>query len=235
LSTEGLALVIHGAGRMGQQVAAQAREQGFAVQAIVSRHHPGALEGLSWRPGLEALEQRPDLLIDFSLPAGSVAAARWCHDAGVPLLSGTTGLDGTQDAVLDKAAREIPVLHAANFSPGLNALLGVLEQLGSWLPDLEAVAISDLHHAEKKDSPSGTALALAQALAPLKATFGSRREGDTIGEHTVQLELPGERLALTHEALDRGIFARGALQAGRWLLEQPPGRYRALDWLTGQR
>lgn len=230
-----LSLVVHGAGRMGRQVAEQAAEQGFDVLALVARHHPGELGAFNWRPGLDALEREPDLLIDFSLPAGCVAAARWCSGVGVPLLSGTTGLDATQDAVLDQAADHVPLLHAANFSPGLNAMLGALAHLGSWLPEIEAAEITDVHHVHKRDTPSGTALALARSLLPLDAEVSSRREGEVIGQHEVTLRLPGETLTLSHAAEDRGIFARGALQAGRWLMAQPPGRYQALDWLMGQR
>lgn len=228
-------VVIHGAGRMGQQLAGMAGGQGFELIAMVSRHHPGEGATVPWCPGLEALVNTPDLLIDFSLPAGAVAAARWCAEQGVPMISGTTGLDPTQDDALTQASEQVAVLHAANFSPGLNALLGVLADLGHWLPDIEAARVSDIHHAQKKDAPSGTALELARALLPLQASIESRREGEVVGEHIVSLELPGERLTLAHTASDRSVFARGALQAGRWLVNQAPGRYRALDWLMGQR
>ncbi len=226
-------VVIHGAGRMGRQLAGQAAAQGFDVVALVSRHHPGDIDAALWRPGLEALEHRPDLLIDFSLPAGAVAAARWCARNGVPMVSGTTGLDTSQEQVLDEAAGQVALLHAANFSPGLNAMLGALAHLGQWLPDIEAATITDIHHQHKKDAPSGTALTLAKALQPLEARIESLREGEVVGQHVVKLELPGETLTLTHEATDRSVFARGALQAGRWLIQQPPGRYQALDWLIG--
>lgn len=228
-------LVIHGAGRMGQQLASLASRDGFELVAMVSRHHPGDGAAVPWCPGLDALVHKPDLLIDFSLPAGAVAAARWCADAGVPLISGTTGLDSTQDEALSEASTHVAVLHAANFSPGLNAMLAALAQLGHCLPGIEAVRITDVHHAQKKDAPSGTALALAGALLPLQAQMESRREGDIIGQHAVQLELSCETLSMSHSVTDRGVFARGALQAGRWLLEQPPGRYQALDWLGVQR
>lgn len=226
-------VVIHGAGRMGSQLAGQAAAQGFDVVALVSRHHPGDIDASLWRPGLEALEHRPDLLIDFSLPAGAVAAARWCARNGVPMVSGTTGLDASQEQVLDEAAGQVALLHAANFSPGLNAMLGALAHLGQWLPDIKAATITDIHHEHKKDAPSGTALKLAKTLQPLEARIESLREGEVVGQHLVKLELPGETLSLAHEATDRSVFARGALQAGHWLIGQPPGRYQALDWLIG--
>ena len=227
-------IVIHGAGRMGQQVAEQAQTQGLDVIAMVSRHHPGALPDVHWQPGLEGLERTPDLLVDFSLPAGTSSAARWCVQHRVPLLSGTTGLDSTQNDRLNKASEQIAVLHAANFSPGLNALLGALAHIGQWLPEIESATITDIHHVDKKDAPSGTALALAQVLEPLQSAFESQREGSVVGKHVVNLQLPGEHLSLAHTATNRSVFARGALQAGRWLVRQPPGRYSALFLLTGK-
>ncbi len=228
-------LAVHGAGRMGRLVLEEAGRLGYPVSGIVSRQHPGALEGARWFPGLDALTTAPDVLVDFTLPAGATAAARWCADHGVPLVTGTTGLDATQDAVLDQAARQVPVLQGANFSPGINALLALLGQARNWLDDIRAVTITDVHHVHKKDAPSGTALALANAVHPLESTIDSRREGEVVGDHSVRLELPGETLSFQHHAKDRRIFARGALQAAQWLLAQPPGRYTSLDWITGAR
>lgn len=227
-------LVVHGAGRMGRLVAAEAAAQGFRLAGFVSRHHPGGLEQGRWFPGLDALPDIPEVLIDFTLPAGAAAAARWCGAHGVPLVSGTTGLEALQERVFDEAARGAPVLHAPNFSPGVNATLALVRQARAMLGDLTSASITDVHHAHKKDAPSGTALALAEALAPLEPTIDSRREGEVVGEHRVVMDLPGEQLVIEHRALDRAIFARGALQAARWLLDQPPGRYRALDWVTDQ-
>lgn len=227
-------VVIHGAGRMGQQVAGQVVSQGFGILAVVSRHHPGDVAGAQWRPGLEGLGRNPDVLIDFSLPSGAVAAARWCAKAGVPMVSGTTGLDSTHEQALDEAAKRVAVLHAANFSPGLNAMLGALVHLGQWLPDVQVATVTDIHHVHKKDAPSGTALALAQALKPLAPRVESRREGEVVGEHIVRLDLPGETLSIAHSATDRSVFALGALQAAHWLMEQSPGRYQAVDWIMGQ-
>lgn len=229
-----VSVVIHGAGRMGQQLAEQAAGQKFDIIALVSRHHPGDIGEIDWRPGLDSLGRKPDVLIDFSLPAGTVAAARWCSRSSVPMISGTTGLESIHEKAMNEVSRKVAVLHSANFSPGLNAMLGALAHLGQWLPEVEAATVTDVHHVHKKDSPSGTALALAQALGPLSPRVESRREGEVVGEHRVRLELPGETLSLVHEATDRSVFARGALQAARWLIPQPPGRYQALDWIMGQ-
>lgn len=229
-----LTLAVHGAGRMGQGVAAEILERRWTVLGLVARHHPGSLDDLPWFPGLDALASTaglPDVLIDFTLPAGAVAAARWCADHRVPLVSGTTGLDATQQAALDQAARKIPVLQAPNFSRGVNALGLLLEYARDLLPGAGQVELLDVHHVHKKDAPSGTALALAQALAPLETHIESRREGDVVGDHTVTFHLPGETLTLAHHAADRRIFALGAVEAAAWLQKQAAGRYTARDWI----
>ena len=228
-------LVVHGAGRMGRLVAELAEESGLALLGQVSRHRPVEPCLTSWYPGLDALPRKPDILIDFTLPAGLSTAARWCAEREVSLVSGTTGLERAQRDALDAAAKRVPVLHAPNFSPGVNALLAWLRQVDRMLPDLRSVAITDVHHAGKKDAPSGTALALAHALEPHTADIESRREGDVVGDHAVRLDLPGERLTLEHHATDRSIFARGALLAALWLHGRPAGRYEALDWIGGAR
>jgi 4-hydroxy-tetrahydrodipicolinate reductase len=221
---------------MGQGVAAEARARGWNVLGLVSRHHPGPLQD-PWYPGLDALESAaglPDVLVDFSLPAGTVAAARWCADRRVPLVTGTTGLDKTQQYSLEQAARAIPVLSSPNFSPGVNALLVLLSQARELLPDAQRVDLLDVHHVNKKDAPSGTALALASALDPLKVDMESRREGEVVGDHAVTFQLPGETLSLAHHAEHRGIFALGAVKAAAWLLRQSPGSYSAPDWIRGE-
>ena len=227
-------IAIHGAGRMGQGVAAEAQSRGWMVLGLVARHHPGSLDPWSWYPGLDALESAagiPDVLIDFTLPAGAVAAARWCADHRVPLVSGTTGLDGPQQAALERAAQSVPVLQAPNFSPGVNALMVLLTQARDLLPGIERVDLADVHHVHKKDAPSGTALALARALAPLEVTIESRREGEVVGDHSLTIQLPGETLALAHHATDRRIFAIGAVDAAAWVRGRPAGMYTAQDWI----
>jgi 4-hydroxy-tetrahydrodipicolinate reductase len=221
---------------MGQRVAAAAKARGWNVLGLVSRHHPGALDDFPWFPGLDALEGAaglPDVLIDFSLPAGAVAAARWCAGRGVPLVSGTTGLDETQQAALRRSSEHIAVLQSPNFSPGVNALQALLEQARDLLPGITAVELEDVHHVHKQDAPSGTALTLAAALAPLEVAIHSRRVGEVVGDHAVTLRLPGETLTLSHHAEDRNIFALGAVEAAAWLKAQAPGGYTARNWILG--
>jgi 4-hydroxy-tetrahydrodipicolinate reductase len=195
-----------------------------------------------------------DVVIDFSTPAGFDAALAHCRGHHVALVSGTTGLDAKQRAALDSAAREISVLHAANFSLGVAVLTRALRSAAAALPgwDLEIV---EAHHARKVDAPSGTALALGRAAAAARGQdfdavavrardgqvgsrrqgaigFASIRAGDIVGEHSALLATAGERLELSHRATDRAIFARGALAAAAWLAGQPAGAYSLDDMIA---
>jgi 4-hydroxy-tetrahydrodipicolinate reductase len=232
-------IALHGTGRMAAAVArAAAGQRNVEVIAAVGPVAPDWQVPVRYCESLQQLEQRPDVLIDFSLPDGTATAARWCQQSKVALLSGVTGLHrGAQDG-LDAAAAEVPVLWSPNMSLGVNLLAQLCARAAAVLQPTTAVVIEDLHHQWKKDAPSGTALMLGQAIgrelgadaAPIE--YVSLREGEAIGRHRVAFQLGGERLELSHEALDRDIFARGALAAARWLLRQPAGRYSAADWLS---
>jgi 4-hydroxy-tetrahydrodipicolinate reductase len=187
-----------------------------------------------------------DVLIDFTSPAATVANALACVAAGRPLVSGTTGLDAEQSAVLREAAQAIAVFHAANMSPGVNAMLAVLPALVRALQGYD-VEIVETHHRHKVDAPSGTALALARVAAdasgdPLagRVRYGREgasqrapgeigihavRAGGNPGEHAVILTGDGEEIGLTHRAFSRAAYAEGVLRAARLIASQPPGWY----------
>jgi 4-hydroxy-tetrahydrodipicolinate reductase len=226
-------MVLLGAGRMGRLVHEGAFDAGFELLGVAARHRPDWLAPSLWRAGLEDLPGTASLLVDFSLPDGTSDAAAWCAGHGVALLSGTTGLDASQDMALARAAQSVPVLWAANFSIGVNLCLDLVGQIAGRLGGVRELRITDIHHAGKKDAPSGTALALGAATAPLQPRYTSVREGEAVGEHRVCFTLAGEELEIVHRSLDRGIYARGALEAGHWLLQQPPGRYTVDDWMAG--
>jgi 4-hydroxy-tetrahydrodipicolinate reductase len=197
-----------------------------------------------------------DVVIDFSTPAGFDAALGHCRKHRIPFVSGTTGLDAAQGTAIDEAAREIPVLHAANFSLGIAVLTRALRGAAAALPGWD-LDILEAHHARKVDAPSGTALALGRAAAKARGQefesvavlsregqvgvrpagsigFASIRAGDIVGEHTAILATVGERLELSHRATDRSIFARGALAAAAWLAGKPAGAYSIDDVLWGE-
>lgn len=190
---------------------------------------------------------RAQVAIDFSRPELSERALQACHAARIPIVIGTTGHDADFAARVADAAREIPVLVAPNTSIGVAVAQALVELAARALPGSFDIEISEAHHKHKLDAPSGTALALAESasrgrgLEPRRAIVSGRtgqgarvdgqigissiRAGDVVGSHTVWFAGAGERLTVTHEATDRGIFARGAIRAATWLASQKPGRY----------
>jgi 4-hydroxy-tetrahydrodipicolinate reductase len=192
------------------------------------------------------------VVIDFTSPLALDEHLAVCVDKQLPLLIGTTGLDGGQKERIAAAAQHIPVLLAPNTSLGANLLAALTETAARALPEAD-IEIVELHHRAKKDSPSGTAIMLGRAAAaareqewdavatlaragdaprrPGKVGAFGVRGGTVPGEHTVYLFLDDERIELTHRVQDRAIFARGALAGARFLDGQPPGSYAMKDVL----
>lgn len=174
-----------------------------------------------------------DVAIDFSLPEGFEPLLAECLARGCGLVSGTTGLGERQHSALAAAGRGIPVLWAANFSLGVVVLEDLVRRAAAALQGWQ-VQITDIHHIHKKDAPSGTALTLARAAREGGADnplIESLREGEVVGLHRLRFTGPGEVLELAHEAGDRDIFARGALEAARLLAGRPAGKHRFADLL----
>ncbi len=189
-----------------------------------------------------------DVAIDFTLPAAAPGNARACAAAGVPLVMGTTGLTADGEAALQSAAGQIPVLYGRNMSLGVNLLTELVRLAAGTLGPEYDIEIVEAHHRHKVDAPSGTALQLGEAAAeardraledvavytrhgqtgpraPGAIGFVSLRAGSLAGDHRVLLAADEEIIELGHHAVNRAVFARGALQAARWLAGQPPGRY----------
>ncbi len=194
------------------------------------------------------------VVIDFTAPEATRRHLALARETGRPLVIGTTGLDSEDDRRIGIAATTVPVLRAANFSIGVTLLRHLLRTAARALGPRAEIEILDMHHGAKRDAPSGTALALARAAAeargqdPEEVMAGPRwglsvgrggreigiaalRGGDVVGEHTAYLLMAGERLELTHRAADRRIFARGAIAAAGWLVNQRPGLYDMDDVL----
>jgi 4-hydroxy-tetrahydrodipicolinate reductase len=236
-----LRAAIHGTGRMAAAIAAAvARRNDVEVISIAGPRSPDWNTQIPWYSTLDDLPRLPDLLIDFSLPMGTVSAAKWCGDHGVPLLSGVTGLAAEGFAALNSTAVRVPVLWSPNLSLGISLLADLASRAASVLDADVAVAIEDIHHQWKKDAPSGTALMLGAEIARARGGDSSRveftsvREGETIGKHTVTFRLAGEEFSISHHASDRTIYALGALDAGCWLTSQEPGLYATADWLSAR-
>ena len=238
----------------GRVLAQIPKLENYSLVAVVSRTQAPDLTAIEWSDSLDDYVSGVDLLIDFTLPGGTKDAARWCENNGVALLSGTTGLTDDDLAALEKAALKVPVLWAPNLSHGVALLATLVGQAAASLGVRANITITDVHHKHKVDAPSGTALALASAVMEGRSehledllepgrleglstghegelAFTSVREGDVVGDHTVSFDLRDEVIELTHKALDREVFAKGALKAGEWLVTQKPGYYSTKDWL----
>jgi len=211
-------------GRMGEAVLRLAREAGFEIVAAID-----AVEA----PGVvRSLREKADVLIDFSSPQGAMDRLEECVRTGTPAVIGATGFTDAQRAGIAAAAGKIPVLVSANMSVGMNVLFklvpGFVRALGKEY-DLDIV---ETHHRFKKDAPSGTARTLAERIeaeTKRRANLHSVRSGDVVGEHRVVLGTLGESIEIVHRAGSREIFARGALEAARWLAKARPGLYSMLD------
>jgi 4-hydroxy-tetrahydrodipicolinate reductase len=197
-----------------------------------------------------------DVVIDFSTPEASVELAQACADRGGPaLVIGSTGLSLGQDAAILKAAEKIAIVRSGNFSLGVNILIGLVEHAAQRLDGRDwDIEITEAHHRRKVDAPSGTALMLGEAAAngraedldalrsppydgvggarePGKIGFSSIRAGGIIGEHTVLFASEDEVLTLSHSAIDRSLFAKGAVAAAAWVRSRKPGLYDMQDVL----
>ncbi len=194
------------------------------------------------------LLRESDVAIEFSVAAATASHATLAAELGKPLVIGTTGLTTAETAAVEEAAKRIPIVWAANTSLGINLLLGLVEQVAARLgPDWD-IEIMEMHHRGKADAPSGTALALGHAAAAGRGValdrvaqrgrdgitgarrsgdigFASLRGGDAVGDHHVIFAGAGERLELSHRATNRAIYAKGAVRAARWVIDQKPGLY----------
>ena len=254
-----ISVIVMGAkGRMGNTICTLVKaDPELSLHGVVER--AGCDDGLdAWGTvcGTDlapVLDQNPGaVVIDFTAPEASLAAARICAAKGGRIVIGTTGLGDGHQAELAQLATKCPVLWAPNMSLGVNVLLKVLPELVRMLGPAYDLEMVELHHNKKKDAPSGTALKLAECLAQARdwdlkqvgkycreGIIGARptkeigvqtiRGGDVVGVHTVYLMGPGERIEVTHQAHSRENFAAGALRAAKWLAGQQPGKLYSMN------
>lgn len=253
LSAVPIKIAIAGAlGRMGQAV--NAAVQADPSMSLVARFDRPGAEGEGLVTAFEALAAA-DVVIDFTTPAASVELARQAAGKGVALVIGATGASDAQREAIAEAAQQTPIVFAGNYSLGLNMLMGLVAQAARALPaETYDIEIFEAHHRHKVDAPSGTALMLGEAAAKGRGVslsqvgrrardgitgerpvqeigFSVLRGGGIIGEHSVTFAADDEILTLSHSARDRGLFARGAVAAARWLAGRPAGLYDMQDVL----
>ncbi len=260
-----LRLALAGAcGRMGRQIASLAlADDAFRLAAALEAPgHPDAGKDYGRAIGRDplgvpvgsALDGDVDVLVDFSAVSAARGWASACARLRVPFVIGTTGLDAASKKAVTSAARRVAVVSAPNMSVGINALLRALPELVRLLGTGYDIEIVEAHHRLKRDAPSGTALALAEAVARAagvdlerEAVYGRRglsgvrpdrqiglhavRAGDIVGDHRVLFAGPGESIEVTHRAHSRETFAKGALRAARFAASARPGLYTMVDVL----
>ncbi len=201
---------------------------------------------------------KAQVVIDFSSAAGLLKLLQTAVEHGTAVVSGSTGLQTSHFQALKQAATHIPLLWAANMSPGMNLLYQLASDAASHLGVDADVEISESHHRDKRDVPSGSALTIAGDIAASRGqslddvmvqrtagTDGARQSGEIgissmrggsmPGEHTVLFALKHESLVLAHRVENRSVFAHGAISAARWLVDKPPGRYAYHDLLMQSR
>lgn len=204
------------AGRMGQEIASLLTDDRFS-----DRFALGAIPKRG--DSLETLF-KDDVIVDFSSPEAARALIREARrrKSQVPIVIGSTGWSPAELRDLETAAQEVPILRSANFSVGIQICRMTLLAWKSY-PELRdwRITIRDVHHAKKKDAPSGTALALQEALGQ-PVEIASVREGDIVGIHEISFESASEKISLIHEAKSRAVFAEGALEAAYRLAKLPP-------------
>lgn len=255
--------VVGAAGRMGRRlIALCAEDPALKLAAAVEcpghawiGQDVGPLCGLGGGLGVRATDsfaatRGADVALDFTLHAAAAQHAEEAAALSLPLVIGATGMSDEERKRIAKAAERIPLIHAPNFSVGVNVLLKIAETVARTLGDGYDVEVLEAHHNQKLDAPSGTALSLAEAIArglqrdlkdvavygrhglvgkrpPKEIGIHAMRMADVVGEHTAYFAIGGERLELTHKASNRDTFVRGALRAAKWLVEnrKGPGLY----------
>lgn len=233
-------LVIHGCqGKMGQAVttAAEAFPQLRIVYGI--DRNLSANQAYPVYYPIESAPGEGDVIIDFSSHEAIPAVLDYATRFQIPLVLASTGITPEEQQAIDEASATVPIFQAPNFSIGINLLALCLEMLMPVLePDFD-VAITDKHHKEKKDAPSGTALQLARVARAASKTgkkidVAALRIGTIPGEHQVIFAGRDEVIELKHTAYTRDIFAQGALRAAMYLADKPPGKYDMKDLITQQ-
>ena len=246
-------IIINGAGgRMGQAVVRFCRE-GFRdaqIAAQTDMNFTTDPESGLYRT-LWEYDGQADCIIDFSSPRATETLCRYATEKGIPLVIATTGQTPEEAAMLQAAAKTVPVFSSANLSVGVALLVSLAKQATQTLPEAD-IEIVETHHNRKADAPSGTALMLAHAIEAVRTSlcevFGRHgqakrqkneigihavRRGNIVGIHEVHFSTDEETVTLTHEAHSRTVFAKGAIAAAEFLIRQSPGMYDMQSMVSG--
>ncbi|HYZ22835.1 MAG TPA: 4-hydroxy-tetrahydrodipicolinate reductase [Rhodopila sp.] len=232
-------------GRMGRLLTEEVAAAGAVVTGGTSRSNPD----------LAALTGQSDVVIDFTNAATAQDTAAVMAQSGKAWVLGTSGLSAADEVAVERAAARIPVVYASNFSAGVNLVLALAERMGAALPaESYDAEIVEMHHRQKVDAPSGTAIGMGRAVAKGRGVrfedviesgrdghtgprrtgaigFAALRGGQVVGEHSLIFAAATEHIVLTHRAFDRRAFATGAVRAALWAVGRPPSLYSMMDVL----
>ena len=198
---------------------------------------------------LEKIKEKVDIIIDFSVPVATFEILKYAKKNKVPVVIATTGFSKEQLEQIEELSKEIPIFRSANMSLEINLMADILQKIAEVLKESD-IEIIETHHNKKVDSPSGTAILLADAINKVfngeknynfdrmqkrekrdkkEIGFSSVRGGNIVGEHTVQFFGENETLEITHKSYSRQVFAEGALKAAKFLVKQKAGFYNMED------
>ncbi len=243
------------AGRMGRLVAEEALAAATKVTGGIDRPGAETPAGIAVLPDMAALAAISDVVVEFTHASSVQAHARAIAASQCAWVLGTTGLSPEDEAAVAEAAKHVAVVHAPNFSPGVNLVLALAEKMAAALPaETYDAEIVEMHHRQKVDAPSGTAVGMGRAVAKGRGVnladvtesgrdghtgarktgaigFAALRGGQVVGEHTLIFAAGTEHITLTHRAFDRRAFATGAVRAALWVQGRQPGLYSMMDVL----
>lgn len=241
-------MILTGAsGRMGKAITERISHTTFSIIASIDKANGSS-------PLLEKVPfDIATLCVDFSSPELLMELLPYLVMHNIPLVSGTTGLTENQMEKLREASKDIPLFYATNMSRGIAVLRRLIQQATSLLPEWD-IELTEIHHHNKKDAPSGTAQTLLNDIKTIRSELvqihgregllGARkvdeigvhsvRMGDVVGEHSLLFAGAGERIEITHKAHSRDLFSEGAFHAAEWLLTKPAGFYSMDEMLSEQ-
>ncbi len=237
------------AGRMGRLLAEEVVAAGLPLVGGIDRPGSAVPANIAMFPDMAALAAACDVVVDFTHASTVSGHAAVVTSAGAAWVIGTTGLSADDEALVALAARHGPVVYAPNYAPGVVLLMALAERMAAALPaETYDAEILEMHHRQKVDAPSGTAVGLGRAVAKGRGAkledvsdsgrdghtgarrtgaigFAALRGGQVVGEHTLLFAAANEHISLSHRAFDRRAFATGAIQAARWVHGRPAGLY----------
>ncbi len=244
-------------GRMGQQIIKSViKDKSFKLVSLTeSQIINKKINGIKIDINTERAFKNTNLIIDFTIPKGTIEVLKIASKLKKRVVIGTTGFSKSEENLIKKFSKKIPILKAGNMSLGINLLMYLTEIASNSLGKNFLSKIFEIHHKYKKDYPSGTALMLGRGIAigknknfyslvgrkflnkktfPYgnKINFNSIRKGEIIGEHEVKFSSGKEIITLNHEAFDRALYSEGALSAAKWLMRKKPGLYSMRDLMN---